>query len=64
MVKKAIDEHATYNATELDRSCLVKKGAATRRRLGSQHAHDEHKLRRKGKRCATDSRGAGWREGG
>ena len=31
-VKKAIDEHAEYNTAELDRSHLVKKGAATRRR--------------------------------
>ena len=39
MVKKAIDEHAEYNTAEyntaeLDRSRPVKKGAATRRRLG------------------------------
>jgi len=33
-VKKAIDEHAEYNTAELDRSRLVKKGAATRKQLG------------------------------
>jgi len=37
-VKKAIDEHTEYNTAELDRSRPVKKGAATRRRLGEQVA--------------------------
>ena len=32
-MKKAIDKHAKYTTTELDRSRPVKKGAATRRRL-------------------------------
>ena len=36
MVKKAIDKHAKYTTTELDRSRPVKKGAVTRRRLGEQ----------------------------
>ena len=31
LVKKAIDKQAKYTTTELDRSRLVKKGAATRR---------------------------------
>ena len=31
LVKKAIDQHAKYTTTELDRSRPVKKGAATRR---------------------------------
>jgi len=31
LVKKAIYEHAEYNTAELDRSCPVRKGAATRR---------------------------------
>jgi len=31
LVNKAIDKHAKYTATELDRSRPVKKGAATRR---------------------------------
>jgi len=31
LVKKSIYEHAEYNTSELDRSCPVKKGAATRR---------------------------------
>ena len=44
MVKKAIDEHATYTITELDRSRPVKKGAATRRRLGEQVAVNMHTL--------------------
>jgi len=38
LVKKAIDEHADYNIAELDRSRPVKKGAATKRRLGEQVA--------------------------
>jgi len=36
LVKKTIDEHAEYNSAELGRSHPVKKGAATRRRLGEQ----------------------------
>ena len=44
MVKKAIDEHAEYNTAELDRSCPVKKGAATRRRLGEQVAVNTHMM--------------------
>jgi len=31
LVKKAIDKHAKYTSTELDRSRPVKKGAATRK---------------------------------
>jgi len=31
LVKKAIDKHAKYTTTELDRSHPVKKGAATRK---------------------------------
>ena len=38
MVKKAIVKHAKHTTTELDRSRPVKKGAATRRRLGEQVA--------------------------
>jgi len=38
LVKKAIDEHAKYTTTELDRSRPVKKGSATRRQLGGQEA--------------------------
>jgi len=38
LVKKAIDEHPGYNNAELDRSRPVKKGEATRRRLGEQVA--------------------------
>jgi len=38
LVKKAIDENVEYNTAELDRSRPVKKGAATRRRLGEQVA--------------------------
>jgi len=36
LVKKAIDENAKYTSAEFDRSRPVKKGAATRRRLGEQ----------------------------
>jgi len=43
-VKKAIDEHANYNTTELDRSHPDKKGAATRRRLGEQVAVNMHPM--------------------
>ena len=39
LVKKAINGHAEYNAAaEFDKSRPVKKGAATRRRLGEQVA--------------------------
>jgi len=38
LVKKAIDKHADYTTTELDRSRPAKTGAATRRRLGEQEA--------------------------
>ena len=44
LVKKAIDEHAKYNTAELDRSHLVKKGAATRKRLGEQVAVNMHTM--------------------
>ena len=44
MVKEAIDEHANYNATEFDRSRPVKKGAATKRRLGGQVAVNTHTM--------------------
>ena len=43
-VKKAIDDHARYTTTELDRSVLVKKGATTRRRLGEQVAVNTHTM--------------------
>jgi len=44
LVKKAIDEHADYTIAELDRSRPVKKGAATRRRLGEQVAVHTHTM--------------------
>jgi len=44
LVKKAIDEHAEYSTAELDRSRPVKKGAATRRRLGEQGAVNTHTM--------------------
>jgi len=44
LVKKAIDKHAKYTTTELDRSRPVEKGAATRRRLGEQVAVHMHKM--------------------
>jgi len=44
LVKKAIDEHANYTTAELDRSRPVKKGAATRRRLGAQVAVNMHAM--------------------
>jgi len=44
LLKKAIYEHAEYNTTELDRSCPVKKGAATRRRLGEHVAVRTHTM--------------------
>ena len=43
-VKKAIDKHLEYNTAELDRSCPVKKGAVTRRRLGEQVAVNMHTM--------------------
>ena len=43
-MKKAIDEHAEYSTTKLDRSRLVKKGAATRRCLGKQVAVNTHTM--------------------
>ena len=43
-MKKAIDEHAKYTTAELDRSRPVKKGAATRRRLGEQVAVNTHTM--------------------
>jgi len=44
LVKKAIDEHAEHNTVELDRSWPVKKGAATRRRLGEEVAVNTHTM--------------------
>ena len=44
LLKKAIDQHAKYTTAELDRSCPVKKGAATRRRLGEQAAVNMHTM--------------------
>jgi len=44
LVKKAIDKHAEYTTTELDRSRPVKKGVATRRRLGEQVAVNMHTM--------------------
>jgi len=44
LVKKVIDEHAEYNIAELDRSRPVKKGAATKRRLGKQVAVNTHTM--------------------
>ena len=44
MVKKAIYKHAKYTTTELDRSRPVKKGAATRRRLGEQVTVNMHMM--------------------
>jgi len=44
LVKKAIDEHAKYTTAELDRSRQVKKGAATRRRIGEQVAVNTHTM--------------------
>ena len=43
-VKEAIDEHAKYTTAELDRSRPVKKGAATRRRLGERVAANMHTM--------------------
>jgi hypothetical protein len=44
LVRKAINEHAKYTTAELDRSRPVKKGAATRRRLGEQVAVNMHTM--------------------
>jgi len=44
LAKKAIDKHAKYTTAELDRSRPVKKGAATRRRLGEQVALNMHMM--------------------
>ena len=44
LVKKAIDKLAKYTTTELDRSRPVKKGSATRRRLGEQVAVTMHTM--------------------
>jgi len=44
VVKKAIDKHAQYTTTDLDRSCPVKKGAAARRRLGEQVTVNMHTM--------------------
>jgi len=44
LVKKAIDKHAKYTTAELDRSRPVKKGVATRRRLGEQVAVSMHTM--------------------
>jgi len=44
LVKMAIDKHAKYTTTELDRSRPVKQGAATRRRLGEQVAVNMHTM--------------------
>jgi len=44
LVKKAIDKHAKYTTTELDRSRPVKKGATTRRQLGEQVAVNMHTM--------------------
>jgi len=44
LVKKAINQHAKYTTTELDRSCPVKKGAASSRRLGEQVSVNMHTM--------------------
>jgi len=44
LLKKAIDEHAKCTTAELDRSRPVKKGAATRKRLGEQVAVNMHTM--------------------
>ena len=66
-MKKAIDEHATYNTAELDKICPVKKGAATRRRFGEQAAVDMYTMGTSFVRKVRDVRqmtGANWRGGG
>jgi len=44
LVKKAINKHAKYTTTELDRNHPVKKGAVTRRRLSEQVAVNMHTM--------------------
>ena len=44
MWKKTSDEHAEHNTAKLDRSRPVRKGAATRRRLGEQVAVNTHTM--------------------
>ena len=44
LVKKAIDEHAKYIIAELDSCRPVKKGAATKRRLGEQVVVNMHTM--------------------
>jgi len=44
LVKNAIDKHAKYTTTELDRIRPVKIGAATRRQLGEQVAVNMHTM--------------------
>jgi len=44
LVKKAIDKHAKYTTTELDRSRPVKKGAAIRSGLSEQVAVNMHTM--------------------
>jgi len=44
LVKKAIDERATYNTAELERIHPCKKGVETRRRLGVQVAFNMHTM--------------------
>jgi len=44
LVKKAINKHAKYTTTELDRSRPVKDKEATRRRLGEQVAVNMHTI--------------------
>ena len=57
LVKEAINEHTNHNTAELDRSRPVKKGAATRRRLGST-VQDGGKSRH-AERGASNVQGAG-----
>jgi len=42
--RQAIDKHAKYTTTELDRSRPVKKGAAKRGRLGEEVAVNMHTM--------------------
>jgi len=44
LLEKAIDKHAKYTTTELDRSRPVKNEALTRRRLGEQVAVNLHTM--------------------
>ena len=44
LVKTAIDKHAKFTTTELDRSRPVKKGVVTRRQLGEQVAVNMHTM--------------------